>query len=375
MIRNFLSGMVRTIVLIFALLCALGLLLTAYASFVSPESVAFLGAIGILFPVFVLLNVIILVGGIVTWHRVTWIAVVAFLLAIPAMGIYCPVHFGKESYRFVNLDEGRQFSLLTYNVMGFNTNHKKKGHNTIGDYLGKCGTDFICLQEVGFTKNKRYFTSSDLRKVLADYPYYENTAKKNRLAFFSRYPIVKKWSFSEKKILPEVRCYAVVMGKSNRDTVLIVNSHLCSNKLTKENRVVFDSITRLYKDEQVMMKLSEIPSKLTEASVVRAKQVDLLKQKIDSLQHHYKHIVLCGDMNDTPLSYTNRQLRKSLTNVFETVGSGIGTTYNKHHFYVRIDHVYTNENIEPFSADVDRSISASDHYPMRCQFQLSEKSR
>lgn len=372
MIRNFLIGFVQTVVLIFALICALGLLLTAYGSFISPESVAFVGPLGILFPIFILLNVIVLIGGIVTWHRVTWVAVLAFALAFPALSMYCPIHFGKESSRFINLDEGRQFSLLTYNVMGFNTNHKKNGHNVIGDYLGKSGTDFICLQEVGFTKNSRYFTTKDLRKVLSDYRYYDNTAKQNRLAFFSRYPIIKKWSFSEKDILPEVRCYVVTMGKSNRDTVLVINTHLCSNKLTKENRVVFDSITRLYKDEQVMTKLNEIPKRLTEASVTRAKQVDLLKHKIDSLKQSYQHIVVAGDMNDTPLSYTNRQLRKSLTNAFEEVGSGVGTTYNKHRFYVRIDHVYTSENIEPFSAQVDRSISSSDHYPLKCKFQFSE---
>lgn len=372
MIRNFFIGLVQTVVLIFALFCAIGMLLTAYSSFISPESLAFVGPLGILFPVFVVLNMIILIGGIVTWHRVTWVAILTFLLAFPALRIYCPIHFGKETSRFINLDEGRQFSLLTYNVMGFNTNHKKNGHNTIGDYLGKCGEDIICLQEVGYTKKSRYFTAEDLRKVLADYPYYDNTSKTNRLAFFSRYPIVKKWSFPEKKILPEVRCYVITMGKSNRDTVLVVNTHMCSNKLTKENRVVFDSISRLYKDEQVMAKLHEIPKRLTEASVTRAKQVDLLKNKIDSLKQIYQHIIVAGDMNATPLSYPNRQLRKSLTNVYEDVGSGVGTTYNKHHFYVRIDHVYTSENIKPFSAQVDRSISSSDHYPLKCKFQLSE---
>ncbi len=372
MIRNFLLGFIRTIVLIFAVVCALGLLVTAYSSYISPEFMSYVGAVGILFPVFVLLNVIVLIGGIVTWHRVTWVAVLALVLSFPALRIYCPIHFGKESHRFINLDEGRQFSLMTYNVMGFDTNYKKKGHNAIGDYLSKSGEDIICLQEAGYTKNKRYFTADDLRKALSDYPYYDNTARKNRLAFFSRYPIVKKWNFAEKDILPETRCYVIVMGKTNQDTVLVINNHMCSNKLTKENRIVFDSISRLYRDEQSMTKLHEIPQRLTEASVTRAKQVDLLKQKIDSLKKEYTHIIVCGDMNATPLSYLNRQLRKSLTNVYESVGNGIGTTYNKHRFYVRIDHVYVNENITPFSVEVDRSISTSDHYPLKCVFQLHD---
>ena len=38
-------------------------------------------------------------------------------------------------------------------------------------------------------------------------------------------------------------------------------------------------------------------------------------------------MILCGDFNDTPLSYTYRQLSRKLTDSFIEKGRGIGNTY------------------------------------------------
>jgi len=77
-------------------------------------------------------------------------------------------------------------------------------------------------------------------------------------------------------------------------------------------------------------------------------------------------VIVCGDFNDSPLSYAHRVIGKELDDAFVQSGNGFGISYNQNHFYFRIDHILLSKNLESYQCTVDKTIKSSDHYPIWC---------
>ena len=77
------------------------------------------------------------------------------------------------------------------------------------------------------------------------------------------------------------------------------------------------------------MKKIQKPSKsiltrLKRAFIKRAKQADLIKFSIDSSPYP---VIVCGDFNDTPASYTKNTIATNLSDAFVESGNGFGRSY------------------------------------------------
>jgi endonuclease/exonuclease/phosphatase (EEP) superfamily protein YafD len=98
--------------------------------------------------------------------------------------------------------------------------------------------------------------------------------------------------------------------------------------------------------------------------VKRSLQAQALKEHIDKSRYP---IIVTGDFNDTPLSYTYHKIRKGLNDAFVNSGHGTGFTYKGNYPTNRIDYILydkkvTNSNFEILKADF------SDHYPIMALF-------
>jgi hypothetical protein len=155
--------------------------------------------------------------------------------------------------------------------------------------------------------------------------------------------------------------YELKMGE---DTVMLINNHLESNKLTKEDKVVYESMLKSPETEKVKSGARLLIRKLAEASAIRAPQADSIAQEIAASR--YPYIIVCGDFNDTPISYAHRVIEKGLNDAFTKSGRGLGISYNQNKFYFRIDNILASKNLKPYNCTVDRSIKESDHYPIWC---------
>ena len=105
-------------------------------------------------------------------------------------------------------------------------------------------------------------------------------------------------------------------------------------------------------------------NKLAEASAIRAKQAEAIAAEIKKAPHPY--VIVCGDFNDNPISYTHRVIAEELDDAFVESGCGLGISYNQNRFYFRIDNILISKNIQSYQCTVDRSIRSSDHYPIWC---------
>ena len=143
-----------------------------------------------------------------------------------------------------------------------------------------------------------------------------------------------------------------------------VNNHLESNKLREKDKAVY---REMIKDPD-KVKVSEgariLIGKLAEASAIRALQADSIAKLVAGFRGG--GVIVCGDFNDSPLSYAHRVIGKELDDAFVQSGNGFGISYNQNHFYFRIDHILLSKNLESYQCTVDKTIKSSDHYPIWC---------
>ena len=102
--------------------------------------------------------------------------------------------------------------------------------------------------------------------------------------------------------------------------------------------------------------------------VQRAYQVDMLSEHIESSNYP---VIVCGDFNDTPVSYTYRKLKSGLKDAFITAGTGLGTTYRGLVPYMRIDYIMHSGEFRAKHFQI-RKVEWSDHYPVVTQFTISQ---
>ena len=170
-------------------------------------------------------------------------------------------------------------------------------------YLKESGADILCLQEYSTVQSSKHLSQKDVERELKAYPYHRiNTVGSgkghtNKIACYSKFPILSS------RILDYNSEY-------NEDTVTLINNHLESNKLTKADKVVYEDMLKSPEKEKVKSGARLLIRKLAEASAIRAPQADTIAHEIAASPHPY--IIVCGDFNDTPISYTHRTIAQDL---------------------------------------------------------------
>ncbi|NJK85950.1 MAG: endonuclease/exonuclease/phosphatase family protein [Bacteroidales bacterium] len=263
--------------------------------------------------------------------------------------------------------------LLSYNVRLFNYYewlNDKTVPDKIFQYICKEDAGIVCLQEF-LTINNSNLSLDKIKKKLAGIPYshinYSFKISENRslgIATFSKYPIINKGllKFEES---PNVVIFSDI--KVGKDTLRVYNCHLQSTRLKKDDFHLIDSLFYGY-DEAQLNKLKLLTYRLADAYKRRAVQSESLADHINSSPYS---VIVCGDFNDTPVSYTYYKIRNHLKDAFLESGRGIGNTYFGNYPNFRIDYILHDKQIKSFDFKINR-IKWSDHYPIYCSFYVTE---
>lgn len=333
------------------------MILCAYSPYISPTLFPVLACSGLAFPIFFIANILWLFFWVIFHRRYSLLSLVSMFICYGAIRAYVPINLFQEA------PPENALKILSYNVMGYNKSepHTKELPNKILAYLSTSNADIICLQEAMFNKwGSNHLSKEIIEKEMSDYPYYLHTAGNgNAWECFSKYPIL-----SEKKINYSSKgngsiAYEIKVGK---DTILLINNHLESNKLTTEEKTAYRDMIIDPEKQKFKNTSLQLLKKIAEAASVRAPQADTIAKIIKN--SHHKYIIACGDFNDSPISYVHHTIGENLNDAFINSGNGIGISFNKNGFYFRIDHILTSKNIKTYKCTVDKSIKTSDHYPI-----------
>jgi endonuclease/exonuclease/phosphatase family metal-dependent hydrolase len=186
--------------------------------------------------------------------------------------------------------------------------------------------------------------------------YAGNRMQNYGLALFCKYPMVNRGRI-DLESGTSTCCYADILFRE--DTLRVYNLHLQSTRLSDQQYGFLDTLKLRYDDQQ-MEEFRDLSVRLRDAFVKRAAQADIVKTHTDSCPYP---LILCGDFNDTPVSYTCRTIRKGLQDVFAEAGWGVGRTYVGRFPSFRIDYIFCSDAFEALHFN-NKKLRLSDHYPV-----------
>lgn len=364
-LKNIVSVLIR--IVYFGLLIAL--LFSYIAPYADPKKFWLFAFFGLAYPYLLLANMIFLIWWIIRWNKLYWLSLACILLGW--MNMKHLFHFGaKES------DTTGGIKILSYNVRLFdlyNWTHNKGTRNKIFSFLKEESADILCLQEF-FQGDSGYYETLD---TLVDITpsknhhieYTLSRRKKDHwgIATFSRYPIVNKGKITFKTRSNNVCIFSDL--EINGDTVRVYNVHFQSIHFGYADYNFIDALKE--KNDTLDAEDIEIASKnilrrLKRAFIKRAEQTDKVLEHIAACKYP---VIVCGDFNDTPFSYTYHSFSKNLQDAFMQSGSGIGSTYLGTFPSYRIDFIFYSNHFKSSGFEVLPE-KLSDHSPTRCYLSL-----
>lgn len=155
----------------------------------------------------------------------------------------------------------------------------------------------------------------------------------------------------------------------NKDTLRVVNLHLKSTAISAQD-IEFVQGHKYVVDSARSSKIRSITDKLVENNIYRSAQARKVREFIDASAG--MNLIVCGDFNDVPLSYTYKTISEPLTDSFMEAGNGYRYTFNGFFRLLPIDYILTSESIEVISSEVDYTVTLSDHYPMVARLKIKK---
>ena len=341
------------------------MLLVGYSDHIHPAQHPLLSTVGMTFPFFIVVNMLFLFFWILfKWTRL-WIPVVGFLLAYVPITIYLPLNPSAKP-------ADSTLKVVSYNVCTYGGNHKyDNAVEVIMEYLADEKPDIVCVQEDTDNRHRRLFDA--YRRIGLTYndtaAIESNSRSRNCIGIHTRYPIVRR----ERIDYPSATGNGSMAWWLDRggDTLIVVNNHFESCHLTQTDRHQYKQILKgeMARDS-VRSESKMLIVKLAEANAKRSVQIDRVCQFVK--EHPEHSVIVCGDFNDNPISYSRYAMAKQLTDCYVTVGNGIGLSYNQKGFNFRIDHLFCSKDIEPLECRIDSKMDASDHYPVVCRLKIAD---
>ncbi len=351
---------------ILSVLCFGALLLTYLSPYIHPKTISILPFLGLFYPIIIIINLLLLL----MWSLVKskW---AIFTLLVIVIG-------GKLHFRNFAISSGgdqqqkNQLKIISYNVQLFGVYNPDltkslETRNKIFSFLRKENADVICLQEF-YRKDKptRFETIDSLHAIVNSKNYHERSAHKKNgkqnfgIAMFSKYPMIAKGDviFDSQSALDFNYCIYADIVKNN-DTLRIYNVHLQSIYIT-ENSIDINKKNPIDKKNYIFAK--DIYKKLKTAYLKRAEQTQKIITHINTSPYP---VVVCGDFNDTPMSYTYNKFNKDLTDAFRNSSFGIGSTYVGKIPAGRIDYLFHSPELYSSDFKIHKEV-LSDHRAITC---------
>lgn len=331
----------------------------AASVYVSPATFRLVGAVGILFPIALGAVLVSLVATLIFAPRRSWISLFGLLCASGSIRTYCPFQFSQPEA----FTADSALVVMSYNCENFTGLTEEASQDSMMQYLMDQGVDIFCYQEGNDTFEKWSLKSEAFVKHFpyASLPY---PAESTMQGCRSRWPIVRT-DLVTTHTQNAVVAFWVERGKG--DSLLVLNCHLQSNNLTPEDRSQYNQMVHNPQQHQsadsTLHTSRTLASKYASSAAVRALMADTVVQYLE--RHPGVPTIVCGDFNDTPISYSTYSMqRHGLIDAYRVVGQGIGRSFNKDAMYVRIDHQFCSDALRPVRALIDRTPQWSDHYPI-----------
>ena len=353
--RSLLMWLLDLVMTLLTVVVGATMAVTYFVPYVNPAEVWFFPLLGLAAPAIYVATVILALYWVIRWRLLALVVIGLFKVSL----FYKPEFrrsYGEESY------DRRAFKVMTYNVRSFFGESGASNVDDIVRLIGEYDPDIVCMQEF----NARLAEKSDDFALLDEK--YESAAFGRTQAPDSLYGaslfILSKYRILRSGIVltPNTSVWADLLVGD--DTVRVFNNHLRSTAIKAADN---EYITNrdFISDTAREVKIRSIVSRLRENSILRAAQVDSIADVIADAR---ARCIVCGDFNDTPMSYVYRTMAGGLNDAFSKSGSGYSHTFRGFFNTLRIDYVLCSDSFDPVSYEVPQ-VEYSDHLPVVVRLQ------
>jgi endonuclease/exonuclease/phosphatase family metal-dependent hydrolase len=248
--------------------------------------------------------------------------------------------------------------IMTYNVFGFGyVRNINRSVPLWREQMAEYHPDILCLQEFAYYPTvDKYFLPAIKNEGKMPYGVWR---KLEEFAIFSRYPILN----SEVHFFGSTNGYRIADLQIGEKKVRVFNVHLQSNAITHLANQVAESGSL---EKKTWLNIRGIFGRFRRAARKRTEQSQLISRLI--AQSPYP-VILCGDFNDVPQSYSYQTLTTYLKDTFKSRGWGLGFTYAGIIPGLRIDYVLTDPAFPIYRCQRGRP-AFSDHRPVIVDLQI-----
>lgn len=375
---NRLKALGKFLLFAVTIVAAVALLFSFLAKIFPPSFSSTIAYCGLLFPYLLILNFVITVIWLVVDFTWALIPVAVILLNVNNIDKHFQLRGTEKPEVCANC-----LKVMSYNAKAFNiyTKDQKSLNSRVIRFLQNEKPDILCIQEYSYDKTgKLGFNSTEAIINALNVKDNEKTHKillpfKNKLgyqfgmAIFSKYRIIGGGyvdtddSSSNKSMYVDIRF--------NGDTLRVYNIHLTSMHLDSTDYETGKAIWAGSYDSTFNDKAQKLSNKITMAYVLRQRQAKAIHTHINECPYP---IILCGDFNDSPASFSYNKIMHGLKDSFRGSGKGTGTTYIGKDFpSYRIDYIAHDKQFNDFQYTVCRDLDVSDHYPIYTYISIVKK--
>lgn len=366
----------------------LGLLLSVAAERVPGGQLALAPLLALTVPLWLAGTALLALSWALRARRVALLPLAALALAWPQVQRGLPLHWeglralasGYAASPLARPAPPRSLRLLSANVRIFNVYpHLRRADPAAPAkamaWLAASHADVLCLQEFYQEPAGTRTSDGDLFRVgekLGENVGHQAFISKSLtnsagaqfgIAIFSRLPIVGRGEIAFGRLSQNHAMWVDVVGPGRGDTVRIFNAHLQSMSIDEGDLVAAGS-----SKAGLRRKGRGLLGRFARGAAARAWQADTLLAHIGRSPYP---VLLAGDCNDLPYSYSYNRLAGPLQNAWATVGFGPGNTYHgRLPPLLRIDQQFAGPQWQVLACRVHTEIPYADHFPVEALYQL-----
>ncbi len=373
-----LRAIVRTMDIVMwvgSIIATLLLIMAMLARYINPAGIGWVFAFAaLIFPILFVCEIVAALYWIVRWK---WMAIVIggfVLLCLPDARLFYKPDLGKHYETEISAKQG--LVVMNYNVMSFRKYggegraNLRVAASEIAEYVNEQNVDILCTQEFLV---KETVTEIHFDNVLRDLKYHYNASYSTPngvdglgVSIYSRYPIIGKGVIDvERGYRRSIWCDI----KVHKDTIRVFCNHLQNTKVTVSDEEYLEE--GVVGDGEVESeKVKGIVSRLIDSYRLRAPQADSLARAISSSPYP---VIVCGDFNDTPLSYAYHRISEGLKDSYMAEGTTRSVMGTYHGFFnmFRIDYILYSKEFTATRFEVS-DVELSDHSPIIAEIKIGK---
>ncbi|WP_377131189.1 endonuclease/exonuclease/phosphatase family protein [Rufibacter roseus] len=342
---------------------AVALVLSHFSSYINPSFFWVASLVALTFPALLFLNLLFILYWLLVKSRAIFISMFAVLISFDNLKTQLQMNLLADELP----EQAEQMRVLSFNARLFDL-YRWSGNPRTREKIFKMvqeeSPDIVCFQEF-YTSKKAGRNNLDtlivLQRAKNNHVAYTETLRKTDhwgIATFSVYPIVHKGNILFNEETNNLCIYTDLLV--GQDTVRVYNVHFQSNRFKREDYEFLENPGAVPSSDEKIAASRNIIRRLQVGAIKRARQVEKVAEHIKNSPYP---VIICGDFNDPPASFTYNKISKGLEDAFVKTGWGVGNTYNGLYPILRIDYLLHSPE---FSSSGYRTIrqNLSDHYPI-----------